>query len=122
MRSFLTLLGGILLGLAIALYWGGSVDWHGVRDQTGAVVSDTAVTASVRAALALQKDFDLFGGIKVTTSDGVVTLTGTVATDNQRTLAALITRGVEGVKEVVNEIDLREAGSETASQSSPRGP
>jgi osmotically-inducible protein OsmY len=101
---------GILIGLLIAYFWGLPLDWIDVGGETTEAVSDVAVTASVRAALALQKDFDLFGGLEVSVERGVVTLTGSVATEEQRQLAELITRGIEGVDKVVNEIKLAETG------------
>lgn len=106
MRNVLTLLGGIVIGIAIAHFWLGPIDWVGVREQTGDVISDTAAAASVRAALALQKDFELFGGIDVRAEDGTVTLSGKVASEEQRQLAGLITRGVQGVDEVVNDLEV----------------
>lgn len=113
MRTFLALLGGIVIGVVVAHFVLGPIDWGDVRDswgdvrdQTGDVVGDTATTVAVRAALALQKDFALFGGIEVTVDDGVVTLKGKVADDDQRQLAGLITRGVEGVEKVNNELEI----------------
>ena len=111
MRILLGVVAGILIGLAIAHFWGLPLDWVGFGGETGEAVGDVAITATVRTALALQKDFDLFGGIEVSTERGVVTLTGSVADDQQRRLAGLIARGIEGVREVVNELEL--AGSDT---------
>ena len=106
LKAVLTLLGGIVLGIAIAHFAFGPIDWAGVGQQTGEVVSDATTVAAVRAALALQKDFDLFGEIDVSAEDGVVTLSGHVATDEQRQLAVLISRGVQGVNEVIDELDI----------------
>jgi osmotically-inducible protein OsmY len=111
MRILLGVVVGILIGLAIAHFWGLPLDWIGIGGETGVAVGDVAVTASVRAALALQKDFDLFGGIEVSTARGVVTLKGSVTDDEQRRLAGLIAQGIEGVREVVNDLEL--AGSDT---------
>ncbi len=111
MRILLGLVAGILIGLAIAYFWGLPLDWIGVGGETTAAVGDVAITASVRTTLALQKDFDLFGGIEVSTERGVVTLKGSVADDEQRRLAGLIVQGIEGVREVVNDLEL--AGSDT---------
>ena len=112
-RAVLTLLGGIILGVAIAHFVFGPIDWVGVGQQTGDVVNDAATVGAVRAALALQKDFELFGDIDVATDDGVVTLSGHVATAEQRQLAELISRGVQGVSEVINELEIRsEPGQE----------
>ena len=110
MRILLGVVVGILIGLAIAHFWGLPLDWIGIGGETTDVVGDVAVTASVRAALALQKDFDLFGGIGVSTERGIVTLKGSVADDERRRLAGLIAQGIEGVREVVNDLEL--AGSD----------
>ena len=110
MRIFLGVVVGILIGLAIAHFWGLPLDWIDIGGETSDAVGDVAITASVRAALALQKDFDLFGGIEVSTERGVVTLSGSVADDEQRRLAGLIVQGIEGVREVVNDLEL--AGSD----------
>ncbi len=104
-RALLTLIGGIVIGFAVAHFFFGPIDWTGVRDKTGDVVSDAATVTAVRAALALQKDFALFGDIEVTADDGKVTLRGRVANEEQRELAGVISRGVEGVHEVINELE-----------------
>lgn len=123
MRTLLTLVGGIAIGVAVAHFWLGPVDWSGVGEQTVEVVSDTATGAAVRAALALQKDFELFGSIEVRAEDGVVTLSGTVATDEQRQLAVLIARGVEGVEEVINELEIAgQTGSHAPRSAAGDGP
>ena len=106
MKAVLTLIGGIVIGIAIAHFVFGPIDWTGVRDRTGEVVTDVATVTAVRAALALQKDFELFGDIDVVTDDGVVTLSGRVSTDEQRQLAELISRGVHGVTQVNNELEI----------------
>ena len=111
MRILLGVVVGILIGLVIAHFWGLPLDWISIGGETTEAVGDVAVTASVRTALALQKDFDLFGGIEVSTEGGVVTLKGSVANDEQRRLADLIAGGIEGVREVVNDLEL--AGSDT---------
>jgi hyperosmotically inducible protein len=107
MKSLLVLLIGVVIGVAIVHFAFGPVDWRGVGSQTGETVSNAATVAAVRAALALQKDFELFGDIRVSAQDGIVTLSGHVATVEQRRLAVLISRGVEGVEEVVDELEIR---------------
>ena len=106
MKPVLTLIGGIVIGIAIAHFVFGPIDWTGARDRTGEVVTDVATATAVRAALALQKDFELFGDIDVADDDGVVTLLGRVSTYEQRQLAELISRGVHGVTQVNNELEI----------------
>lgn len=107
MRSLVVLLVGVVIGVAVVHFAFGPVDWRRVGGQTGEAASNAAAVAAVRAALALQKDFDLLGDIKVRADNGVVTLSGHVATAEQRQLAVLISRGVEGVDEVVDELEVR---------------
>jgi|SRR6266850_1268324 len=69
-------------------------------------VLDATTTASVKMALAVA------GGVKaseitVSTRWGTVTLKGTVGTKAERGLAVKIAEDSAGVKEVVNEIDVR---------------
>jgi len=106
-KAILILICGILIGLAVAHFVFGPIDWSGVREQTGEAMSDAATTAAVRSALALQKDFDLFGDVEVSATAGVVTLSGRVDTQQQRELAVLISRGVHGVDEVIDKLEVR---------------
>jgi hyperosmotically inducible protein len=71
-------------------------------DGVGAALHDTEITAKVKAKYA--SDDNLHASkIKVTTTNGVVTLTGT-AGPASRKAAAEIARGVEGVKSVDNQL------------------
>ena len=105
-KVLVTLVGGIVLGVAIVHFASGPIDWASVGEQTGEVVADTTTATVVRAALALQKDFDLFGDVGISARAGVVTLTGNVLTKDQRELAGLISRGVQGVNEVINNLEV----------------
>lgn len=116
MRFLLLFLSGVAVGLLVAHLIAGPLEWSGIGDptrdtldQTGRRAKDLATTAAVRAALALQKDFALLGEIRVQTEGGVVTLTGRVATEEQRRLAELIARGVQNVRDVVNRLEVGEA-------------
>ena len=105
-KVLLTLVGGIVIGIAISHFVFGPIDWTGVREQTGEAFTDVATITAVRTALALQKDFELFGEIDVAVDNGIVILSGSVGTDDQRQLAVLITRGVHGVSEVRDELEV----------------
>ena len=63
-----------------------------------AASGDTALTAKVKAALADQKQ------IGVTSQQGVVVLTGTVASTDEGTKAIQAASAVAGVKEVKSEL------------------
>lgn len=72
-------------------------------ERAGAAFDDATVTAKVKAALIA--DDSLKGlSIDVDTSQNVVTLRGTVATDDLKRRAEQVARGLEGVKEVKNEL------------------
>jgi hyperosmotically inducible protein len=71
-------------------------------------LDDTTITAKVKGALIA--DSDLSGlSIDVDTSQNVVTLRGSVASDDMRQKAERVARSVEGVKEVRNELVVKPA-------------
>lgn len=81
---------------------------HAAGDDTpkqtvGEYASDTAITAKVKAAFVADKSLSALD-VAVETTDGVVTLTGTVGTDTEADQAARVARDVEGVKQVKNEV------------------
>jgi len=70
------------------------------------VVTDTIVTGKVKAAIATDnamKDAD----ISVKTENGVVTLTGSVKSPDQVTLAAALAQRQEGVSRVENQVAVK---------------
>ncbi|MBI5118205.1 BON domain-containing protein [Candidatus Poribacteria bacterium] len=69
----------------------------------GAVVTETRITASVKTALALNRHLNTMQ-IDVSASDGVVTLSGAVATDIQKQLAEEVARSIKGVERVQNDL------------------
>ena len=72
-------------------------------DQAGAVIDDASITAKVKTALIAESDLSGFA-IDVDTSANVVTLNGTVDSDAKRERAETVAKGVEGVKEVKNNL------------------
>jgi osmotically-inducible protein OsmY len=66
-------------------------------------VSDRAITAAVQARLANTRVLDR-ARIRVSTTDGVVKLEGTVRDDKQRTMAMELARSVRGVSAVSDEL------------------
>ncbi|SOY67432.1 conserved hypothetical protein; putative phospholipid-binding: alpha/beta predicted fold BON domain [Cupriavidus taiwanensis] len=68
-----------------------------------AAASDRAITAEVQARLANARTLDP-GRIRVSTTDGVVKLEGTVRDDKQRTMAMELARSVRGVSAVSDEL------------------
>jgi hyperosmotically inducible periplasmic protein len=74
--------------------------------QTRKVISDSSLTAKIKAKMALDdhvKAFDL----NVDTSGGVVTVSGRVRTDAERQRALQLARDTEGIAKVVDRIQVR---------------
>lgn len=69
------------------------------------VVDDAAITTAVKAKLAADKIKTLVR-VSVDTVEGVVTLTGTVETANEKKHAEDIARGAKGVSKVVNNLQI----------------
>jgi len=85
-----------VLGLVVA-----SVVLVGAGAMTG--IEDARITARIETMFLLNEHLSPFN-INTTTENGVVTLTGSVADEVQRDLAADLANEVEGVKDVVNNI------------------
>ncbi len=68
-------------------------------------VDDAAITTAVKAKLAADKIKTLVR-VSVDTIKGVVTLTGTVESANQKKHAQEVARGVKGVSKVVNSLQI----------------
>ena len=71
----------------------------------GRNVDDAALTASVNAALVADKPSN-FTRIDVDTTNGVVSLNGTVETPEQRARAEQLAGRVDGVKRVINNLQV----------------
>jgi osmotically-inducible protein OsmY len=76
------------------------------RESTGEYADDSKVTNDVKDQL-IQDAIIGTLGVKVSTTSGVVSLTGFVNTPEQRARAGEIARGVPGVRDVKNEITLK---------------
>lgn len=72
-------------------------------DGLGAVISDTAITAKVKAKLMGEKHLKK-SDITVTTTNGVVTLNGSASSSKSKTLAETETKSIDGVKSVDNNL------------------
>jgi hyperosmotically inducible protein len=70
-----------------------------VGARVGEVVEDGALTAKIKSKMALD-DYVKARSINIDTADGVVRLTGTVETQQERERAVRLARETEGVKEV----------------------
>ena len=70
-------------------------------------ITDDSITDNVRLRLA--SDPDVKGGaLAVDVKDGVVTIGGTVESQHQKDKAAKLAKRVKGVKQVVNNISIKE--------------
>src|SRR5258706_1372068 len=72
----------------------------------GQNVDDTTITTTVKAKLAAEKGSTLTR-VQVDTNRGVVQLSGVVESGSDRSRAEQVTRGVGGVKSVVNNLQVR---------------
>jgi len=76
------------------------------QETVGAYVDDAAITTSVKARFVDNPDVDA-SSIKVETLNGTVMLSGFAKNINERSTAEAITRKVNGVKMVRNEVVVR---------------
>ena len=72
----------------------------------GENIDDAGITSQVKAKLAGEK-ISTVTRIDVDTNQGVVALNGTVTSDEMRARAAEIARQVKGVRQVVNNLQVR---------------
>ena len=107
----------LIVGVAFAatLAAAGAADARTV----GQVIDDTAITAQVKAKLTVDRLSNLTK-IEVTTHDGVVTLAGVVEDLERGARVAQVASTVEGVKSVVN--NLQVTGSATSTAPLPPAP
>lgn len=112
-RTFFAFVFGVVCGVALVYVLDGPLDMSLLQREAGEIAEEASrgarnlrLETTVRAALALHRDFSLMGSIEVDAQEGEVTLAGSVATTEQRELAELIARGVDGVDRVVNELEI----------------
>lgn len=96
------------VGLALGLGFGHAAAWAADEpqphsDSIGAAITDTAVTAKVKARL-LDDSRLKNAHVSVTTTNGVVTLTGTAPSSEAASAARELTASVDGVKSVDEQI------------------
>ncbi len=76
------------------------------QETVGSYVDDATITTQVKARMVDNTNVDA-GAIKVETLNGTVMLSGFAKSEDERETAAHIARGVNGVKDVKNEIAIR---------------
>lgn len=100
-----TALGATMCGTAMA-----QADATPHSDGVGATISDTAITAKVKAKF-IGEDQLKNSHIKVMTTNGVVTLTGSAPTSDSKEAAEDLAKTVDGVKSVDDQIATGNEGS-----------
>lgn len=75
----------------------------GAMNEAGQAISDTTITTQVKAKLIAADQLE-GSAIEVSTTDGRVTLSGTVANEAARALAGELAQAVDGVKSVDNQL------------------
>lgn len=83
------------------------------RQSTGEYIDDTALTAKVKTALITDETVKAFD-VQVETFKGAVQLSGFVDSEAQRSRAEQVARGVSGVNNVVNNIQLKASNNANA--------
>jgi hyperosmotically inducible protein len=74
--------------------------------RVGEFVKDSAITAEIKSKLLIEKDIDSLH-IKVDTdSDGIVVLTGTVKTEEEKERVRNIAQSADGVKHIINNLEI----------------
>ena len=116
MRKLIALL-IVLIILAVAGYYVYTHGWKkpGSLSSLFSSSGDAATTRKVKTALGLSKRLAGFD-IDVNTSNGIVTLSGRVPSEDAKSLAGEIARDTPGVTEVKNEIAI-EPGAQPSSES-----
>ncbi|MDR3567463.1 MAG: BON domain-containing protein [Syntrophobacteraceae bacterium] len=98
LMSIVLLLGfAALLGLSVAAR---------AAESAGNVVDDTVITTTVKAELAKDVRLATLTGIDVSTTKGVVTLTGTVSNSEEKAMVEKKVRDVKGVVKINNELQI----------------
>ncbi len=74
--------------------------------RAGAVIDDSMITTSVKTAVLAEPGLSALK-IEVDTKDGVVTLSGTVASSDLKTRATQIAKNTSGVRSVVDKLEVK---------------
>ncbi|HWO41679.1 MAG TPA: BON domain-containing protein [Candidatus Eisenbacteria bacterium] len=102
-RQLRNVAGAVAVSMIVALSWG----CQAMTGKTaGRNVDDAAITASVKSTLAADRAATLTR-VDVDTNNGVVSLNGVVETAEQKTRAEQLARRVDGVKRVINNLQVQ---------------
>ncbi len=106
----------LLLGIAFVVY---HLYRSGQLPYIQRAIEDTAVTGSVKAAFAVHRDL-ANRPIDIATDGGVVTLSGEVASKEERESAEELAANVEGVESVENRLEVDADMGEVEADPSPK--
>jgi hyperosmotically inducible protein len=93
----------VLFPLALALILAVGCNTSQAPEQQ---MDDTAITTSVKSQLATDVELSTITGIEVNTTNGVVTLSGQVDTDQVKRRAETVAQSVDGVVRVTNNLQV----------------
>lgn len=99
-----------ILAIALAMSVGVAPVTEAADRSIGERVDDAKITAELKTKLVADRAKNLVN-VNVDTRDGVVHLKGTVANDTDRAEAERLARGIKGVREVRNDLTVKEAGA-----------
>ncbi len=95
----------IVMAVAVSIFF--TIGCKSNPQTTGHYIDDTAITTSVKTHLATDGPLKTMTQISVKTVENTVYLTGVAATLQDKNRAEEITRQVEGVHTVVNNLTVR---------------
>lgn len=104
MTTFRTATGAVLIALSLATVAGCASTSH--KEGTGEYVDDSVLTTKVKAAILNEPDLKV-AEINVETFKGVVQLSGFVSSRAAADRAVAVARGVSGVKDVKNNMQVK---------------
>ena len=96
----------VLTGAVLGTAFNAGCTATATRQSTGEYIDDTAVTARVKSAFVTDESVKAFD-VQVETFRGVVQLSGFVDNQNQKIRAEQIARSTNGVRDVRNNIQLK---------------
>ncbi len=105
--ALVTLIGGSLSGCVEAIVGGAaSVGLAAAQERSvGDAIDDSVITVQINGLL-LDENLDLFSQVSAEVHEGRVLLTGAVDSAENRVKAARLVWTIDGVKEVINEIEI----------------
>ena len=98
----------ILSGVAALVVLASFVAGCKTSTSPGRQIDDAAIKTSVKAKLAADVKLSTLTNIEVNSTNGIVTLAGQVDNPDQRQLAGMVARQVDGVVKANNELQVKD--------------